>query len=54
VAALLPHLADVRVDEWSGESGMDYRDYVGRLPCGLMLRVVTAAESVPDLTGGGR
>lgn len=46
---LLRHLVDVRVDEWAGECSA-YRDYVGRLPCGLVLRVSTDAESVPDLT----
>lgn len=53
-AALLPHLDGVQVDEWTGESGQTYRDYVGRLPCGLKLRVSTDAVLVPDLTGGVR
>lgn len=53
-AALLPHLDDVQVDEWTGESGQTYRDYVGRLPCGVTLRVSTDAVLVPVLIGGAR
>lgn len=55
VAALLPHLSGLWVDEWSGDSGIPYRDYVGELPCGLVVRVATDAELVPNLAeAGGR
>jgi hypothetical protein len=54
-AALLPYLAGVRVERWSGICGQDYRDYVGRLPCGPLLRVHTDAGPAPGpgVPGGG-
>lgn len=53
VAAVLPHLTGTEIDEWVGESGIPYRDYVGWLPSGLRLRLTTDADVVPNLLEGG-
>ncbi|QSB14042.1 hypothetical protein JQS43_21265 [Natronosporangium hydrolyticum] len=54
VKAVLPLLEDVRIEDWVGESGTCYRDYVGALPCGLLLRLITDAGLAADVCGGSR
>ncbi|QSB15172.1 hypothetical protein JQS43_02015 [Natronosporangium hydrolyticum] len=54
VAGVLPLLDNVRVEDWVGDSGTCYRDYVGQLPCGLLLRLITHVGLTADVCGGGR
>lgn len=39
----------IRTSEWTSDLGLPWRAYVGRLPCGLMLRIVTRADLVPPV-----
>lgn len=53
VQALLPLLDGLRIEEWVGDSGVPYRDYIGRLSCGLILVVRTDAAHVPPVDPAG-